>query len=171
MIMLYKMPITLIITFIVGSDENNLTTVQQLLEAMPNHFTPFDLYLTDIKDSDGEVLYKFENNTYIYNTSEALDYYMYTKELYNEVTSTSWVVKKKMYFLKARADNDELVIDVYKSSKSKKKIYSYTSPSNMSLVGLSDKDFDKIKDKLDTVTYKYIRNEENYILKSITTDK
>lgn len=162
---------TYILLNIVGSDENNLTTVQQLLEAMPNHFTSFDLYLGDIKDSDGEVLYKFENNTYTYITSESPEYYMYTKELYNEITPTSWVAKKKMYFLKAYANNGKLIIDVYKSPKSKKKIYSYTSPSSMSLVGLSDEEFDKVKDKLDTITYQYIRSGENYILKSITTDK
>lgn len=160
---------TLFLLNIICTEENPKVTIQQVTENMNKYFVPFDLYLGNIQDSSDNILYKYENGTYTYeNSEEDLPYRMYTRELSNKASFDSWIVQRKVYYIKGEMKNKKIKLNVYKDHNLDEIIYSYNSESNLSLSSLPNEGYQKIKDELSTITYTYKRIGETYILQSIS---
>lgn len=146
---------------------NYQVSTQDLISEMTKYFSPFDLYLNDIQGTSENILYKYANGVYTYNFSENNQFDIFTKEISNEASYDNWIMTKKIYYVKGELDGNKMRLNVYRDPKSEEIIYSFDSKSNISVNSLSDEEYEKIENKLNTVTYTYKRNDNKYILENI----
>ena len=132
------------------------------------YFSDFNLYRNSISSSDGNILYKYDNDKYSYVTSDSSNFFTFT---FYDVSSDAyvdyWIEKKKLYFIKKEVKEDnQYICNVFSSMsdyKNNKSIYSFTCDEFTSIVD----DYSKIENLLKTYTYTFKKVGKNYYLDSI----
>lgn len=161
---------TLFLLKILSNYKNKEVTVEQLKKEMPNYFSTFELNLKDIKGKDGKVLYRYENEKFTYVLAEDTPYTVVTKELSSTGYKDRWILKRKIYYMKVTKENNQYKNTIFSNlsdcQKNKNSIYTTTSTMNM----ITEEEFDKIKDKLTTITYHFKNKKDNYVIEKVTTE-
>ena len=143
-------------------------TSSDIIREGKKYFSNFNLYSKNISSSDGKLLYKYDNGTFSYVTSDNNGFYRYSFYSVSSVGYVDhWIEKKKMYFIKNElTDNNQYVCSVYSlitDYKNNKSIYSFPCDQFTSVVD----DYSKIENLLNTYTYTFKKSGKNYYLDSI----
>lgn len=140
-------------------------TEEQVISESGKYFSTFDLYKDSISSSN-KSLYQYQSGKFIYLASEPQDYIINSEVLSNDGYVDSWVLKKKIYFIKTNYDNNKYHNKVYNSIKNVEKdkpIYSFDSDFPASKVDY----YKKIDAKLNTYVYTFKRKQNQYFLYTV----
>lgn len=146
---------------------NKTITEEQLIEKAHEYFKDFNLYQGDLKDKKGKVLYSYEKGKYSIKTVDDSKITTMGYELSNNGTKDKWIVKRKLYYTDFTLDdiNFTYTTNFYAKKDDKKPIFTRTSETNS--MSLKKEEYQKIESKLETATYEFIKENNNYLLKSV----
>ena len=155
-----------ILDIICGVD-NNKATKKEVKKEMSKYFLTPEVYLDDI-EINGKILYKYSNNIFTNVESEDSQCIFVTNFLEEEAFSDYWILKKKAYYINQTLNDDNTYSNnVYITEKDcdneENSIYSFTDINYM----LDEESFDKLKQKLKTITYTYKKNSNKYYIEKI----
>lgn len=131
------------------------------------YFKEFELVQSDIKEKD-KILYKYSSEKYTYNNLTAPMCNLHYKEETNKGYKNSWIVKTKVYYTTPIAlENNQPVYGAFATlddcNNQKNEIKKNTGSEPI----LTDEEYKKVKDNLETYTYTFEKYNDNYIMKSI----
>lgn len=155
--------------FVLNTLSNYLFTEvseDQVTAEASKYFSSFDIYAKSIFDDSNQLLFKYQKGKFIYHSSIAQNYLINSEVISNEGYTDSWVVKKKIYFMKTTYNNNKYYNMIYKSTedlKNNKEIYSFTSDTPENQVD----NYINIKDKLNTYVYIFNRKNDQYFLDTV----
>lgn len=142
-------------------------SVEKVKEEAKGYFLDFEPYLGDIKDSTGRILYRYQNNQYIYVVAEAQFYNFVTKDISSEGYQDYWILKKKGYYIKSVLEDEHYVNTVYATFKDYRDNKNALATFSNTTMSLAERDYAEIQKQLKTITYYFIKNGETYYIDSI----
>lgn len=142
--------------------------MEQLDKEKKEYFSDFDLHQSDVKDSNNQVAYKYNNSKYTYQTTKEIsscNFYAGDEE--HEAYTDEWIIKKKIAYFKAAYENDTYKLTIYKNNIDCQKDQNSISTINSDVLTIPTETYEEIKNQLLTMKYSFKKEEDTYRIKSI----
>ena len=96
-------------------DYENDSSLDEVEKKGKEYFSSFELYQGDIVNSDGLLLYSFQNNSFHYENSDIKPYYFVTFDSEKNTQGDVLVIQKKYYYYTFNPLNNINQITIYRS--------------------------------------------------------
>lgn len=151
---------------ILSNYQSPVVTEELVISESSKYFSTFNLYKNSIYSGSNKILYQYQDGKFTYLSSESQNYIVNSELISNDGYTDSWVLKKKIYFIKTTYNDNKYRNSVYKSIddlKKGKEIYSFVTDVPASQVD----DYKKIRKKINTYVYTFKRVQNQYFLDSV----
>lgn len=141
-------------------------TEEQVITEAGKYFSEFDLYRKSISSDSNQMLFQYQNGKFIYLSSKTPNYIINSEVISNDGYVDSWIVKKKIYFMKTIYSNNKYYNMVYKSIEdleNNQEIYSFVTDVPANQVD----NYINIKDELNVYIYTFNRKHNQYFLDTV----
>lgn len=139
----------------VVSASSKEVTVKQVQAEAKKYFNNFSIVKKDIK-VDKDAAYTYKNNTYTKNITVGNRCSLKTNVISKNKVNDNYIVKSKYYYIngsKNSVEDLEATIKVYKTLKDCEDKTSEILSITNKTIGISNEDYEKIKEQLNTYVY------------------